>query len=556
MRRRWALPVGMLVVLCVALAYRLPELTVRPMHGDEAIHAEKLNRLWHTGKYVYDTHDYHGPSLYYFTLPVLWLTGCHSYSDMTEVTLRIVPALFGAGIVLLLWLISDGLGRWAAFWAGALTAISPCMSFYSRYYIQETLLVFFAFAAIVAAWRYTRSGRLIWCLLAGVCVGLMHATKETWVLSMVAMLAAAVLTFYWTHWVDGIKIKWRPHIRPKDKIRGVVLGVVVSVLLFSSFMANPRGPTDSIAAYQTYLGRGSSGTIHRHPWSYYLGMLLYTRNSNAPIFSPRLPWNYSLTPPIGWSESLIVVLAVVGLVAALWRKGIGRTHLALIRFFGFYTLLLTIIYSLVPYKTPWCMMGFLQGMIVLAGFGAVALVRSLRFVPLQTAVCLLLLAAGGQLASQAYAANFKFYADRRNPYVYAHPQIDVTHFADEMEDIARANPQGHQMTICVFMPDNDETGGPWPLPWYLRRFPPAGYWPSLDAVDPVSRKLILQQAPIIIASDQYADEFRAKLGSRYEEDMRILRPNVAFIAFIRKDIWDNFIKTRAHRTLAAAPVTQ
>ena len=37
-----------------------------------------------------------------------------------------------------------------------------------------------------------------------------------------------------------------------------------------------------------------------------------------------------------------------------------------------------VVYSAIPYKTPWCLLGFLHGMILLAGVGAVVLVRSAR----------------------------------------------------------------------------------------------------------------------------------------------------------------------------------
>jgi hypothetical protein len=65
------------------------------------------------------------------------------------------------------------------------------------------LLVFFTFLFMVAAWRYVRSGRLGWCLLAGGALGLMHATKETFVFALAAMAGAVVLTRFWNHGLYG-----------------------------------------------------------------------------------------------------------------------------------------------------------------------------------------------------------------------------------------------------------------------------------------------------------------------------------------------------------------
>ena len=177
---------AMLAILALAAAFRLPRLAQRPMHADEANQAVKAGRLYETGKYEYDTTDHHGPSLYWLTLPSLAMSGAKDLAGSQEVAYRIVPVIFGLGLIPLLLLLADGLGRPAVVAAALLTAISPAMVFYSRYYIQETLLVFFTLAALGCGWRYVRTRRLAWILAAGAAVGMMHATKETWILSAAA----------------------------------------------------------------------------------------------------------------------------------------------------------------------------------------------------------------------------------------------------------------------------------------------------------------------------------------------------------------------------------
>lgn len=80
-----------------------------------------------------------------------------------------MPVVVGVVLILLLLLIGRGLG-WPATANTVLTAVSPAMVFYSRYYIQETLLVCFTLV-IAAGWRYVQSRRIDWVLLAGVGVG-------------------------------------------------------------------------------------------------------------------------------------------------------------------------------------------------------------------------------------------------------------------------------------------------------------------------------------------------------------------------------------------------
>ena len=65
----------LLAVVLLAAALRLPGLASRPMHADEAVHADKLGTLLEGGGYAYDPSEYHGPTLYYLTLPSAWLEG-------------------------------------------------------------------------------------------------------------------------------------------------------------------------------------------------------------------------------------------------------------------------------------------------------------------------------------------------------------------------------------------------------------------------------------------------------------------------------------------------
>jgi len=61
-----------LAATIVALALRLPRLALRPMHGDEAVHADKFGDLLESGVYAYDPNEYHGPTLNYLTLVPAW----------------------------------------------------------------------------------------------------------------------------------------------------------------------------------------------------------------------------------------------------------------------------------------------------------------------------------------------------------------------------------------------------------------------------------------------------------------------------------------------------
>ena len=54
MKRQAVLIALVLLVAAAAAALRLPRLTLRPMHTDEAVHASKLGEMIEGGVYRYD----------------------------------------------------------------------------------------------------------------------------------------------------------------------------------------------------------------------------------------------------------------------------------------------------------------------------------------------------------------------------------------------------------------------------------------------------------------------------------------------------------------------
>lgn len=513
-----------LLAFAAALAFRLPYLDLRPFHGDEANQAYKAGILLETGVYRYDPVEHHGPTIYYFALPFAWLTTDGSFADTTESTYRIVPVLFGAAIVLLLLPLRAALGDRAIFIAALLTAISPAMVYYSRYYIQEMLLVFFAFGTIAAGWRYSQRPSWAAAIAGGLCIGLAHASKETCVLAFASYLGAAVCAAGWSRFRDGNLDSFSAlkSINAKHLVIGAIAAVAISVLFFSSFFTHGRGVLDSVLTYANYSNKAGNPHIHDKPWYYYLQMFLLTKHAPYPWFS----------------EALILGLGAVGIrVALVAKRTPDAPNVGLLRFLAFYTLGMTAVYSIIPYKTPWCALNFLQPLIVMAGIGADALVRGLRPRIWQIGIAAVLALLTLQLARQTCLANFEYYADPRNPYAYAHTASAIARLEERLDQIAKVSPEGHDMLIGVVSPTRDY----WPLPWYLRQFKRVGFW---DTLPPEDAAAPLYTAPMIIASDNIAQDLSSKLKGSYHSELHALRPRVFLTVFIRSDLWDAFIATR------------
>jgi len=536
----WLLVV--VIALVAALGLRLPRLAQRPMHTDESIHADKFNTLWQEGRYEYDPQDFHGPTIYYAAVPIVWLSGARTYSEMTETMFRLVPVIFGAGLVILTALAAGAMGRPAAAVAALLVAISPAMVFYSRYYIQEMLLVFFTFAAILAGYRHLMTRRILWAVACGAALGLMHATKETAAIAWVAMTAAGGAVLLWITWAQGrppapaeeqaiapppdASRRLRPLLVPG--IVAFIVLLVVSGAVVSNGFTHPRAVLDSWLTYLNYARRAGGAQIHDHPWPFYLQLLA----------GGKWQWTTILQRPFSavpaYSEAVILILAAVGFVFAMVGRGLGGANVWFLRFLAIYTVALTVIYSIIPYKTPWCALGFLHGMILLAGVGAAALIRLARWRVLQVVAGAIVLAPAGQLGWQAYTANFRYPTDRRNPYVYAHPSNSVLRLVQRIGDFARFDPLGRDMLIQVITSAEDC----WPLPWYLRHYTRVGY-PHEPPPALIGSVLVLSGE----MQEALPPELAAELARSYTGSHFGLRPGVVLQVYARNELWQAWQKS-------------
>jgi len=512
--------IGLLIATVIALTLRVPRLAQRPMHTDEAVHAMKFVELLEHGQYRYDPVEYHGPALNYFTLIGAWGEGAKTSLEISESTLRVVPVVFGVLIVLLFLLFYDGLGSWALVFGALLTAVSPAFVFYSRYYIQEMLLVCFTFFFIASLWRYWQGRKIRWIIAAGVCAGLMHATKETCIIAFGAIFLSALIVFFLSR-KDKQFIGFSKKISLSHIAVGVLAGVFISVLFYSSFFSNMGGVSESFSAYKNYFAKAGENDFHIHSWYYYLERLLYFKSGDGPV----------------WSEGFIVILAAVGFVLAAAKKVPAGVNVLLARFVAFYTLIMVVVYSAIAYKTPWCCLGFLHGMIILAAIAMQAIIEVSKGRLLRGVVWAVFIAGVGHLAYQSWLGCYKYESSPANPYVYAHTSSDIFKVVDKVKRAAVLSGYGDNLAISVVCSGSDY----WPLPWYLRQFRNVAWESEMN----FSRAA----EPVIIISPDMQGQLVKKLYELPEpgkKDMYVylfeqnceLRPNVNLLGFISKELHD------------------
>ncbi len=418
------------------------------MHTDEAVNAYITGQLLAGETYHYDNHDRHGPALYAAALPIARLAGAKNLAALDETTLRLVPVLAGVLVVLLFVFAVPEIGLATAALAALLWALAALPVYYDRYFIHETIFVAATAGFLLAGWRLLNTASLASAALTGLCAALMLACKETAVLNFAA--AGAAIAWWWwetRHTRKSIFGFNSAHWRSGAAALGVFLAVLA--LLFSWGGQNWQGLADLARSVPRLLVR-ASGEGHEKTATYYLTLL-----GN------------------GWSGRMFLLLTLAGGVSVAcdaWRvmtrhpSPVTR-HSAALRLCLVYALAICVIYSAIPYKTPWLALNLWLPFSVLAAAGAVAVwcaakSTTARWVLLAFAA--LMLVALGRTTRKWV---FLLPSDEQNPYAYAHTGEDMLRLQEFFDKPARRD-----ALIAVLATDS------WPLPWYLRHCSRVGFW--------------------------------------------------------------------------------
>jgi len=454
------------------------------MHTDEAVHACLLGEMFSGGAYAYNPTDFHGPSLYFLTKPFLKLFGVRILADMEAWQLRLVPAILWSLLIFILPLFKPGLGFAGVVAAAVMLSLAAPFVYFSTDFIHESLFLLATMFGLASGWRFLQGGEKRWAVACGVSVGFLIATKETFVLTAVAVGIAFVLSGEWKLVVIG----------KRRVLSGIGIAVAVALLLmamfFTSFGAHPSGLWDFLTAGANFTSR-AGGQGHEKPWWTYLEWFL------APTVRA--------VPYSGWIGAVLFVMGAV----FTW----GRP---MVRFLVFFTGVIFAFYCAIPYKTPWLALSFLVPLVLVAGAGVDALWS--RFPRGRLVYACVFLVFAGLLLRESWLLCVKFSIDPENPLAYAATSRDVTKVPDRVRVLLGDKATGEEV-IQVVMADA------WPLPWYLRKFPHVGYWTALpEKVD----------GAIVIASPEIATESLEGIPGYKFSGFYGLRPDVLALVFKRE----------------------
>jgi len=563
---------GCLAVTAIAAFLRFWQLTLKPMHHDEGVNGFFLTTLFREGVYKYDPANYHGPDLYYFALAFSKIFGLNTISVRGSV------AIFGVLTVVLAFFLHRRIGKIGALSAALFLALSPGMTYISRYFIHEMLFVFFSLAIVVGVLLFIEKRKvgafavavmtliLLICFLPTVInISNFAAGENTvllWALRISLFAVEAILVFM----IMRMLLAWnagRPIYLILAAASAVMLFatketafITIGTMLIACFcvfawqkiygvepLENELEPValtwrnfrerlgDSsdlfliIAACAfifIYLGVLFFSSFFTYPYGVvgaFEAYMIWTKTGTADHtqngFLAYLKWGYRIELPI-------FLLSFLGTLIAFIK---GKHRFAM--FAALWAFGLFLAYTIIPYKTPWLALSFILPMCIIGGY-AINEIAALRGFGYKIAAGILALTACVVLAYQSYDINFLRYDDDSMPYIYAHTKREFLDLVEKVEYYAEKSGKGKEATIEIVSPEY------WSMPWYLNDYKNAKFGGSLIDVN---------TAEMIVASQKQKDELNERYGAHYKfEGEYPLRPGVDLLLLVRKDLADTNAK--------------
>ena len=526
-RQRWF----SIFIIALAFALRVAALDLRPAHFDEGVNGSFIDGMRTEGCYRYDPANYHGPLHFYTLFAAQQLFGRSLW------VLRMPTVLIGTALIALMLAFRRFL-PWRAVWAAALAAaISPAMVFYSRYAIHEMWLPFFTLLAVYGGIGIVRrEGRAgdLWAFGAGLAG--MVLTKETYLIHWFAA-ALGLIAMRCLEWLAPL-IPRLQRPRPADLFAGRALDAAAAVpstayftnrqiatvtftclsavvLFQSGFGLHWAGVTGFFETFHLMFAKGTTAEAGHnkeffywvklmawYEWPALLGLvaspLLSLRRS--PLLATAVLVAGALLTGTGFFSSAIGIhpadakdflkpeLKLAAMPSlGLWLLACSAGFFAAtpsqsreMRWLCLYGLASFTAYSLIPYKTPWCIINLLWPFFFILG----QLAENLA----QTTDRRLIYAVGLLLAwnpvRDCWLLNFEHPTYDGERYAYVHTTPDINKLLRAVRDLARENPAERQMHGIILT-------DAFPLTWELNEFPSITYLPDDADVENYDADFIL-----------------------------------------------------------------
>jgi hypothetical protein len=307
------------LILLVAGLFRLVDLGKIPLSGSEAELALSVWRFWQPGSELLTV-----SSPAYFTLTSL-LTQIFGFSDST---MRLVPALFGLGLVALPWLLRRQIGTIAALTLCAFLAISPLTVIVSRTVGGEAIALFAIVLLLVGIIRFQATAVTLWFYLAAAALALGVSSAPIFYSGLISLLFAWLILRLFSLSVLP-QVPAQPDRQTKQ--RALLVGLAVFVAVSSFMLWYPAGFGASAQIFGEWVSQFSAdnGRTLAEP---FMGLIRYEPGL-VILGTAAIIWTLWRSQPLAlaalyWFCGVFLVLEIEGPPAAVLllhrREGDGE----------------------------------------------------------------------------------------------------------------------------------------------------------------------------------------------------------------------------------------
>lgn len=398
----------LIIVMIILLAFftRLFFLDIKPLHSDEGVIYFFAEKILNGNSYFYDPVNYHGP-FYYYVVALSFI-----FLGISEFSLRLPAALFGIILIALIIFLkykNEEFDDYGKYLTAIFIILSPSIFFYSRYSVMESSLILFSFLCIyfLTLTLEHNSENVIYLFIF---LALMLATKETGIFIVAAMFFILLFNF---KKIKEIKLK------KSLIIFSIILFLVIYLFIFTNSFTYSKGFADSIRAYFPWFKTGVGESGHNKPVYYFFKILLQY-------------------------EFPLLILGLIGIYHSFKSRKIFYKNIAI------WFIILFIIYSMIPYKTPWLIINLTLPLCFLSSITITELYKFNK----RIAIFILFLSLV-YLVSFSFLLNFIYPWQPNNPYAYVQTDKDSLNLVNDLK-------MQEDSSILIMSKEY------WPLPFYLR----------------------------------------------------------------------------------------
>jgi uncharacterized protein (TIGR03663 family) len=456
------------LIVGLATFLRFFWLDIKPPHFDEGINGWFVDQMVKNGFYRYDPTNYHGPLHFYILFVCQTLLGRNVWAIRLPVVLASIFAVF------LAFKFEPFVGRRVSRLAALAMAVSPGFVFYGRYSIHEVWLLVFSMLFILGLLGLWQRGTVNYLWSAGMGITGMILTKETYIIHLgCAVLALAVVRL-------SQMLNPAPDTRLARQTWSYIdlamvggVGAAAIVLFYSGCFMNWPGVAGLWKTFAAWAKTGSQGAGHEKPFYYWVKLIAIYEHP--------------------------VALAVLLSPLCLFFK---RTAIRYLAIYGVGTL---VAYSIVKYKTPWCIISIVWPLLFV--FGAM-----LTLVPERFQRWTYLVAGAFLAVSLALCVRLNYFrcTTEAEEYVYVQTYNDIWKLTKPLLRLAKANPTYYQLVGHLIRTST------YPLPWMLGDFTKVGYYENNNMPGKLDGDFLLVQ-------EDKVEEVESKLHETYFTEPMTIR---------------------------------